>query len=93
MCGYSQVPGASFSENYSPIMNDITFCILLLMVIHFVFLTKIVDVELEEEICMTCPQGVSNVSNDGCIILNKCICGLIQAVRHYYEKAVEILKR
>ena len=34
-CGYSQVPGIDFSENYSLVVNDVTFCIMLLMVLHF----------------------------------------------------------
>ena len=67
-CGYSQVPGVDFSENYSPVVNDITFCILLLTVLHFGYSTKIVNLEtgflyrdLEEEIYMECPQGMSNM--------------------------------
>ena len=44
-CGYSQVPGIDFSENYSPVVNDIMFCILLLMVLHFGYLAKIVNIE------------------------------------------------
>ena len=58
--GYSQVPGIDSSENYSPVVNNITCCILLLMVIHFGFSAKIVNVEtaflyqdLEEEIYMS----------------------------------------
>ena len=50
-------PGIDFSENCSPVVNDITFSVLLLMVLHFGYLAKIVDVEtaflyvdLEEEI-------------------------------------------
>ena len=91
--GYSQVPGIKL------VVNDITFLILLLVVIHFGYLAKIVDVEtaflygnLEEEIYMECPQGMSNMGKDGCIILNKCIYGLVQAAQQYYKKAVEILK-
>ena len=98
-CGYSQVPGVVFSENYSPVINDITFHILLLIVLHFGYLAKIVDVktaflygDLEEEIYMECPQGMKGVKKDDCIILKKCIYGLIQAARQYYKKAVEILK-
>ena len=60
---------------------------------------KIVDIEtaflygdLEEEIYMECPQGMSEVKKDDCIILNKCIYGLVQAACQYYKKAVEILK-
>ena len=35
---------------------------------------------------------MSNVQKDDCIILNKCIYGLVQSARQYYEKAVKILK-
>ena len=34
-CGYNQVLDYNFFENYLPVVNGITFCILLLMVIHF----------------------------------------------------------
>ena len=44
-CGSSQVYRVKFSKNYSPIVNDITFCILLLMIIHFRFLAKLVNVK------------------------------------------------
>ena len=61
------------------------------MVINFGFLAKIVDVktaflygDLEEEIYMECPQGTLNVANNDCIILNKCIYGLIQGAQQYY---------
>ena len=67
-CRYSQVPGINFSENYSPVVNDITFRILLLMVLQFGYSAKIVDVEtaflygdLEEEIYRECPQGMANI--------------------------------
>ena len=68
MCGYSQVPGVNFSGNYSPVVNDITFHVLLLMVIHFGYSAKIVNLEatflyreLEEENYMECPQGMSDM--------------------------------
>ena len=44
-CSYSQVPRADFSKMYSLFMYDIMFWILLLMVIHFQFLAKIVDIK------------------------------------------------
>ena len=34
-CGYSQVPGIDFSKSYSQVVKNITFCILLLKMIHF----------------------------------------------------------
>ena len=85
-CGYSQVPGIDFLDNYSPVGNDVTFRILLLMVLHFSYLAEIVNIEtvclysdLEEEIYMECPQGMSSIKKDDCIILNKCIYGLVEA--------------
>ena len=74
VCGYSQVPGVDFSKKYSQVFNNITFHILLLMELHFSCLAKIVDVEaflyrdLEEETYMGCPQGMSNVGKNDCIM-------------------------
>ena len=42
---------------------------------------------------MECPQGMSRLGKVDCIILNKCICSLVQAARQCYKKAVEILKK
>ena len=98
-CGYSQVPGVIFSENYSLVVNNIIFLILLLTVIYFGYSAIIVNMEtdflygeLEEEIYMEYPQGMSGIGQDDCIILNKCIYTLVQAVRQYYKKAAKILK-
>ena len=44
-CGYSQIPGIDFTENYSPAVNDITFRLLLIAKMVFGLKTKIVDVE------------------------------------------------
>ena len=64
-CRYSQVLGVNFLENYLLVVNDITFHILIIRVIHFRFFAKIVNVEtaflyreLEEEIYMECPLKV-----------------------------------
>ena len=68
------------------------------MVIHFEHSAKIVNVnttflywELEEEIYMECSQGMSDIGKDDCIILNKCICILVQAVRQYYKTVIGFL--
>jgi hypothetical protein len=44
-CGYSQIPGVDFSENYSPVVNDITFGLLIEIMIIMNLSAKIVDVE------------------------------------------------
>ena len=98
-CGCNQVPSVDFFKKYSLVVNDITFCILCLMVLHFGYSSKIVNLEiiflyrdLEEEIYMECPQDMSDMEKDDCVILNKCIYGLVQAARQYYKKAIKILK-
>ena len=90
-CGYSEILGDDFSKIYSPVVINITFCILLLMVLNFGYLAKIVDVEtaffygdLKEKVYMECPHGMSDMGKDDCIILNKCIYGLVQRARQYY---------
>ena len=80
-------------------MNVITFRELLLIMIQFRFAAKAVTVEtallygeLEQEIYMECPTCMKDIRKYDCIILVKCIHGLVQAVRHYNKKAVDILK-
>ena len=94
-CGYSKVPSVNILK--TTLVNDIIFCILLL--IHFDDLAKIVDMkttflymDLKEETYMEYFQGMSDIGKDDCIILKKCIYGLVQAVRQYCKKAVEILR-
>ena len=44
-CGYSQIPGVDYSGNYSPVVNDVTFRMLLLVWICLMLVAKVVDVE------------------------------------------------
>ena len=99
-CGYSQIPGVDFTENYSPVINDITFRMLILMMIYYGLIGKIADVEtaflygeLEEEIYMECPPGMAGAADDDVLLLLQCIYGLVQAARQYYKKVVKILKQ
>ena len=75
-CGYSQVPSVNFSKNYSLVVNNATFCALLLMVLYFIYSAKIVSIKtaflygyLEEE-----------------------IYDLVQAARQYHKMAIKILE-
>ena len=70
-CGMGQVPHVNFFEHHSLLVNDITFCIPLHMVIDFGYSAKVVNVEttllygeLEEEIYIECSQGMSDVGKD-----------------------------
>ena len=56
-CGYSHVLGENFSKIYFPVMSNIKFHTQLLVIIHFGFSAKVVNVktaflygDLEEEI-------------------------------------------
>ena len=44
-CGDSQIPGVDFSENYSLVAHDITYHVLILLVLTYGYDAKIVDVE------------------------------------------------
>jgi Reverse transcriptase (RNA-dependent DNA polymerase) len=96
--GYSQVPGVDFQESFAPVINDVTFRILLLMMLTWNLKAKFVDIEtaflhgdLKETIYMEIPKGME-VSVDECLILNKTIYGLVQSAREFYNKLVSALK-
>ena len=87
-CGHSEIPGVDFSENYSPVVNDVIFQVLHLMVIHFGSSAELADVETafpygnyDKKIYMECSQGMKNMWKDYGSVLNKCIYGLVQAVK------------
>ena len=98
-CGYSQIAGIDFSENYSPVVNDISYRIMLIILILMKLHGMIADVEtaflhgdLEEDIYMECPEGL-DAEIDECLKLLKSIYGLVQAARQWWKKLIEILKR
>ena len=99
-CGYSQIPGVDFSDNYAPVVNDITFRLMLIVLIIYALSSKIADVEtaflygaLEEVIFMECPPGMPGAEEDEVLLLQKCIDGLVQAARQYNKKMKEILRK
>jgi hypothetical protein len=78
-CGYSQMPGVDFTETYSPVINDITWRILIIFIIVMGFHSMINDVETAfpydefgegEEIYMECPPGMKQ-SEDECLLLHR----------------------
>ena len=86
-CGYSQVGGVDFTQSFSPVVNDITFRILLIAKIVWKLDSYLFDVEtafllgtLEEEIYMEMPEGMTRTDGD-CLLLLKTIYGLVQSAR------------
>ena len=96
-CGYSQVAGLDFTQVFSPVANDTTFRILIILMIMWKLEGLIFDIEtaflngeLNEEIYMDCPEGMEHEEGE-CLILNKTIYGLVQSARMYYLKFSDIL--
>ena len=101
-CGYSQIPGIDFSENFAPVINDVTFRIILVVMLMHGLKAKIVDVEtaflhgdLNEDIYMDCPPGLQETLGEDvrnkCLQLLKATYGLVQAARQFWKKMIEIL--
>ena len=98
-CGYSQIPGLDFSENYAPVINDVAWRILLIAKLVWQLDAILIDVDtaflygdLEEEIYMDLPEGMTGF-DDECLLLLKALYGLVQAARQWYKKFVTILKK
>jgi hypothetical protein len=99
--GYSQVAGVDFFNNYSPVIDDSSFRIILLMIEKLKLEAWSIDIEtaflngdLEEEIFMKIPQGMEvQLAETKALKLNKSIYGLVQAARQWHKKfSEEILK-
>jgi Reverse transcriptase (RNA-dependent DNA polymerase) len=95
-CGYIQVPGVDYQGSFAPVNNDVTFQILLVMMLTWNLKAKVVDIEtaflhgdLKETIYMEIPKGME-ASLDECLILNK--TSLVQSARDFYNKLVSALK-
>jgi Reverse transcriptase (RNA-dependent DNA polymerase) len=78
-CGYNQTPGIDFNEGFAPVINDVSFHIILIVKIMWGLQASITDVEtaflhgkLSEEIYMNVPDGM-NVKDNKCLRLKKTI--------------------
>jgi Reverse transcriptase (RNA-dependent DNA polymerase) len=94
--GYNQIPGVDYSENFAPVINDVTYRLLLLIMMMYNNESRVVDVEtaflygnLEENIYMKIPQGYREVIGDdvdGDVLeLQKSLYGLVQAARQWWK--------
>jgi Reverse transcriptase (RNA-dependent DNA polymerase) len=86
-CGYSQIPGIDFNESFAPVINNVSFRIMLVAKLIWNLKAHINDVEtaflhgeLQEEINMNIPEGMNSDSNS-CLLLTKTIYGLVQSAR------------
>jgi hypothetical protein len=97
-CSYSQVPGIVFSESFAPVLNDVSFRIMLIAKLVWNMTCSVVDIEkaflhgdLNEEIYKEVPKGLA-INENKKLILRKTINGLVQSARNFNEKHIDILK-
>jgi hypothetical protein len=97
-CGYSQIPGIDFNERFALVINDISFQIRLIENLIWNLVALIVDVEtaflhdeLQEEIYMNIPEGMSYDSMH-CLLLTKTLYWLVKSIREFYKKLISNLK-
>ena len=93
--GITQIPCMHSTDNYSPVVNDVTFRVVVARMLIENLKGNVVDIDnvflngdLEHEIYMKIPEGYDEVINQGvdkedCLILQKAIFGLVQAARHF----------
>jgi hypothetical protein len=96
-CGHSQVPGIDFSEIFAPVLNDVSFRIMLIAKHVWNMTSTVVDIEtaflhgdLDEEIYMEVPKGLK-IEHNNKLVLKKTIYGLVQSARKFYEKLIHVL--
>ena len=101
--GYAQIPGVDHQDNFSPVLVDVTFRVVIVILLVCGPMAEIVDVEtdflygeLEEEIYMDLPVGFNEVmelegNNDECVVLDRAIYWLVQDARQFFKKLLEIL--
>ncbi|KAM2052997.1 hypothetical protein ACFX1T_002692 [Malus domestica] len=102
--GFSQKPGIDYEETYSPVMDAITFCYLISLVVSEKLDMRLMDVitaylygELDTDIYMKVPEGLKlpETSNKPqgmlSIKLRRSLYGLKQSGRMWYNRLSEYL--
>ena len=103
--GFSQIPGINFTDNYSPVVNDVAFRVVVARMLIENLKGKVVDIDnaflngdLEHEIYMKIPEVHDEVINkdvdkEDCLISQKAIYGLVQGARQFWKKIVDNMQR
>ena len=93
--GFSQIPFVDFTENYSPVVNDVTFRVVVARMHIKNLKGKVVDIDnafvngdLEHQIYMNIQEGYDeviskDVDKEDCLNLQNSIYGLVQAARQF----------
>ena len=104
--GYTQVAGVDFNTNFAPVVNDVTFRLLLAIKMIKNWNVELIDIEtaflhgdMEELIFMDLPEGLNIIEginendNEDYMILDKCIYGTVQSARQWEKKFKQMLKK
>ena len=87
--GYTQIPGVDFTDNFSPVVSDVTLRIALVLWIILSLNIDQIDVETaflegilneSEYVYMKCPTGMK-MNPDECLLIKKGVYGLVQSAR------------
>ena len=96
--GFSQIPGVDFTDCFAPVVNDVTFRMLIVMMMVRNYECRMIDVEtaflhgdLDEEVYMRNPEGYDAGENK-CLKLKKATYGLSQSARQWWKKLVKTMK-
>ena len=99
--GFSQILGVDNTDNYSPVVNDVTFRVVVSRMLIENLKGKVVDIDnaflngdLEHEMYIKIPEGYDEVTNkdvdkEDCLILLKAIYGLVQVTRQFWKKILD----
>ena len=97
--GYTQVPGVDFTDNFSPVVHDVTlraalvvWLILELDVDQIDVETVFLEGELDEKdrVYLKCPPGM-DLREDECLEVMKGLYGLVQALQLFWATICEFL--
>jgi hypothetical protein len=102
-CGFTQIYGIDYKETFAPVVKFTSLCIVFAIAAHFGLtiyqmdvVTAFLNAELNEEIYMSQPPGLSpklNVHSEEMVLqLRKSIYGLKQASRQWYRLIDSIFK-
>ena len=89
--GYTQIPGVDFTENFSPVVHDITFRLMLVISIVMKYQIVVLDVEaaflhgdLVEEIYMVLPTGFHHLPENVKLLQDMGYNGPIEKAKDHF---------
>jgi len=91
--GYAQIPGVDFTDNFSPVVNDVMMRMILVMWIVLTLDIDQLDVETaflegildpSEYVYLKCPEGMK-LEKDECLEVHRGLYGLVTSARIFWR--------